>query len=46
MIVIWAGLAAELIAAGLEGEPLPLEGKLVEAMDPGRFARRAKLRRT
>jgi tRNA 5-methylaminomethyl-2-thiouridine biosynthesis bifunctional protein len=44
--LIWAGLAAELIAAGLEGEPLPLEGKLVEAMDPGRFARRAKLRRT
>jgi tRNA 5-methylaminomethyl-2-thiouridine biosynthesis bifunctional protein len=44
--LIWAGLAAELIAAELEGEPLPLEGKLVEAMDPGRFARRAKLRRT
>ena len=44
--LIWAGLAAELIAAGLEGEPLPLEGKLLEAMDPGRFARRAKLRRT
>jgi tRNA 5-methylaminomethyl-2-thiouridine biosynthesis bifunctional protein len=44
--LIWAGLAAELIAADLEGEPLPLEGKLVDAMDPGRFARRAKLRRT
>ncbi len=43
--LIWAALAAELIAAELDGEPLPLEGKLVEAMDPGRFARRAKLRR-
>jgi tRNA 5-methylaminomethyl-2-thiouridine biosynthesis bifunctional protein len=42
--LIWAALAAELIAAELEGEPLPLEGKLVAAMDPGRFARRARLR--
>jgi tRNA 5-methylaminomethyl-2-thiouridine biosynthesis bifunctional protein len=42
--LIWAGLAAELIASQLEDEPLPLEGKLVEAMDPERFARRARLR--
>jgi tRNA 5-methylaminomethyl-2-thiouridine biosynthesis bifunctional protein len=42
--LIWAALAAELIAAELEGEPLPLEGKLVDAMDPGRFARRAAKR--
>ena len=42
--LIWAALAAELIAAELEGEPLPLEGKLAQAMDPGRFARRARLR--
>ncbi|HEX6266110.1 MAG TPA: FAD-dependent oxidoreductase, partial [Burkholderiales bacterium] len=42
--IIWAALAAELIAAELEGEPLPLEGKLADAMDPGRFARRARLR--
>jgi tRNA 5-methylaminomethyl-2-thiouridine biosynthesis bifunctional protein len=42
--LIWAALAAELIASELEGEPLPLEGKLVDAMDPGRFARRARLR--
>jgi tRNA 5-methylaminomethyl-2-thiouridine biosynthesis bifunctional protein len=42
--LIWAALAAELLASELEGEPLPLEGKLVDAMDPARFARRAKLR--
>jgi tRNA 5-methylaminomethyl-2-thiouridine biosynthesis bifunctional protein len=39
--LVWAGLAAELIACELEGEPLPLEGKLVEALAPGRFAARA-----
>jgi tRNA 5-methylaminomethyl-2-thiouridine biosynthesis bifunctional protein len=42
--LIWAALAAECLAAELEGEPLPLEGKLADAMDPGRFARRARLR--
>jgi tRNA 5-methylaminomethyl-2-thiouridine biosynthesis bifunctional protein len=40
----WATLAAELIAAELEGEPLPLEGTLVDAMRPGRFAERAERR--
>ena len=39
--LVWAALAAELIASGLEGEPLPLEGKLVEALHPARFTRRA-----
>jgi tRNA 5-methylaminomethyl-2-thiouridine biosynthesis bifunctional protein len=39
--LVWAALAAELIAAELEGEPLPLEGKLADALSPGRFARRA-----
>jgi tRNA 5-methylaminomethyl-2-thiouridine biosynthesis bifunctional protein len=39
--LIWAALAAELIAAELEGEPLPLEGKLVDALHPARFGRRA-----
>jgi len=38
--LIWAALAAELIAAELEGEPLPIEGKLADAMHPQRFARR------
>lgn len=42
--LLWAGLAAELIASELEGEPLPLEGKLVDALDPLRFARRAARR--
>jgi len=42
--LLWAALAAELIASDLEGEPLPLEGKLVEALSPGRFAARAARR--
>ncbi len=40
--LIWAPLAAELLAAGLEGEPLPLEGELVDALDPGRFLLRER----
>ena len=39
--LIWSALAAELIAAQLEGEPLPIEGKLAEALSPLRFAKRA-----
>jgi tRNA 5-methylaminomethyl-2-thiouridine biosynthesis bifunctional protein len=39
--LVWAALAAELIACELEGEPLPIEGALASAMDPGRFRRRA-----
>jgi len=35
--LIWAALAAELLAAHIEGEPLPLEGKLVDALHPARF---------
>lgn len=42
--LIWSSLAAELIASSLEGEPLPLEGALVDALAPGRFALRAKRR--
>jgi len=39
----WAALGGELIASLLEGEPLPLEGDLVDAIDPARFAlRRAR----
>ena len=34
----WTLLAAELLASELEGEPLPLEGELVDAIDPRRFA--------
>ena len=43
--LIWAPLAAELVASQLDGEPLPLEGKLVDALDPLRFERRAAARK-
>jgi tRNA 5-methylaminomethyl-2-thiouridine biosynthesis bifunctional protein len=39
--LLWAGLAGELLASLMEGEPLPLEGALADAVQPGRFARRA-----
>ena len=35
--LIWAALAAETIASLIEGEPLPVEGDLADALDPGRF---------
>lgn len=40
--LIWAPLAAELLAARLEGEPLPLPANLVDAVDPARFVLRAR----
>jgi tRNA 5-methylaminomethyl-2-thiouridine biosynthesis bifunctional protein len=40
--LIWAGFAAELLAAQIEGEPLPLEASLVDALDPARFVLRAR----
>ncbi len=43
--LIWSTLAAELLAGALEGEPSPLEAALADALDPGRFAKRAALRR-
>ena len=42
--IIWSALAAEIIASELEGEPLPVEGKLADALAPGRFAKRAESR--
>jgi tRNA 5-methylaminomethyl-2-thiouridine biosynthesis bifunctional protein len=42
--LVWAALAAEIIASDLEGEPLPLENALLKAIDPGRFRRRAESR--
>ena len=42
--IIWSALAAEIIASELEGEPLPVEGKLADALRPQRFARRAESR--
>jgi len=44
--LLWASLAAELLASQVEGEPLPLEGALVDALDPGRFFVRAARRGT
>ncbi|MBE0619620.1 MAG: bifunctional tRNA (5-methylaminomethyl-2-thiouridine)(34)-methyltransferase MnmD/FAD-dependent 5-carboxymethylaminomethyl-2-thiouridine(34) oxidoreductase MnmC [Burkholderiales bacterium] len=45
--LVWAALAGELLASLIEGEPLPLEADLADALDPGRFvlrqARRAML---
>ena len=39
----WAALGGELIASAVEGEPLPLEGDLADAIDPARFMlRRAR----
>ncbi|MDY7577290.1 FAD-dependent 5-carboxymethylaminomethyl-2-thiouridine(34) oxidoreductase MnmC [Herbaspirillum sp. RTI4] len=42
--VIWSSLAAELLAAQLQGEPLPLPRDLVAALDPARFACKAARR--
>jgi tRNA 5-methylaminomethyl-2-thiouridine biosynthesis bifunctional protein len=42
--LLWSTLAAELIASELEGEPLPLEGALCDALSPARFAKRAARR--
>ena len=33
----WAALGGEIVASLIEGEPLPLEGDLADAVDPGRF---------
>lgn len=40
--LIWAPLMAELLAAELNGEPLPLEASLVDALDPARFVLRGR----
>ena len=42
--LLWASLAGEIIASMLEGEPLPVERKLIAAVDPARFALRAERR--
>jgi tRNA 5-methylaminomethyl-2-thiouridine biosynthesis bifunctional protein len=41
----WTALAAECVASQIEGEPLPLETALVDAIDPGRFAVKRARRR-
>lgn len=42
--LIWAPLAAELLACQLDNEPLPLEAELATALDPARFLLRARRR--
>lgn len=39
--ILWCSLMAELLASRLEAEPLPVERCLADAVDPGRYARRA-----
>jgi tRNA 5-methylaminomethyl-2-thiouridine biosynthesis bifunctional protein len=39
--LLWAGLGGELLASLIEGEPLPLEASLADAVDPARFLLRA-----
>jgi tRNA 5-methylaminomethyl-2-thiouridine biosynthesis bifunctional protein len=39
--LVWSTLAAELIAAQIEGEPWPIERELADAIDPARFLLRA-----
>jgi tRNA 5-methylaminomethyl-2-thiouridine biosynthesis bifunctional protein len=38
--LLWATLAAQLLPALADGEPLPLESDLLRAIDPGRFVKR------
>jgi tRNA 5-methylaminomethyl-2-thiouridine biosynthesis bifunctional protein len=40
--LVWATLIGELLAARIEGEPLPIERDLAEALDPARFLLRAR----
>ncbi len=42
--ILWCALMSELLASRLEGEPLPIELSLADAVDPGRYARRAMRR--
>ncbi len=42
--LVWSALAAETLASQMDGDPMPLEGDLLDAMDPGRFHLRAHRR--
>ena len=35
--IVWSALMADLLVSRLEGEPLPLESDLADAVSPGRF---------
>ncbi|MEO8202840.1 MAG: bifunctional tRNA (5-methylaminomethyl-2-thiouridine)(34)-methyltransferase MnmD/FAD-dependent 5-carboxymethylaminomethyl-2-thiouridine(34) oxidoreductase MnmC [Betaproteobacteria bacterium] len=43
--ILWCSLMAELLASQLEGEPLPVEARLADAVAPGRFRLRAGRRK-
>ena len=42
--IVWSALMADLLLSRIEGEPLPLETDLVDALDPGRFLLRPRRR--
>ncbi|RPH60403.1 MAG: FAD-dependent oxidoreductase, partial [Burkholderiales bacterium] len=43
--LLWATLAARVLPALADGDPLPLESDLLRAIDPGRFVKRMLRRR-
>lgn len=43
--LVWSSMVAEMLASRLDGEPLPLERDLVDAMDPARYVLRPPGRR-
>jgi len=43
--LLWSALAAGLLPALVEGDPMPLEADLLRALDPARFVRRMLRRR-
>jgi tRNA 5-methylaminomethyl-2-thiouridine biosynthesis bifunctional protein len=44
--LVWSAILAQLVAAQINGEPDPLDATLVDAVDPARFWRRDRLKRT
>ncbi|WP_281985194.1 bifunctional tRNA (5-methylaminomethyl-2-thiouridine)(34)-methyltransferase MnmD/FAD-dependent 5-carboxymethylaminomethyl-2-thiouridine(34) oxidoreductase MnmC [Azonexus hydrophilus] len=42
--IVWSALMADLLVSRLEGDPLPLEIDLVDAVDPGRFLLKSRAR--
>lgn len=40
--IVWSALMADLLVSRIEGEPLPLENDLVDAVDPARFLLKRK----
>ena len=38
----WAALAAEIVASGITGEPIPVEASMLKALDPARFRQKKR----